>query len=115
MINQILQFFSFSHKDPEYDLYDPSVDLYAEDKDPENGLGSWWFKNLKDMTEDLSDDSNIPESERDSRRRFTAATKRKCWSKAKSVKGRDPSRWKEDIAGNLLFKKFTNCYGPLCY
>mmetsp|Transcript_31690 Transcript_31690/g.48521 ORF Transcript_31690/g.48521 Transcript_31690/m.48521 type:complete len:115 (-) Transcript_31690:173-517(-) len=58
---------------------------------------------------------NVPESQRDPRRRFTAATKRKCWEKAANVPFRDPARWKRDITGNVIFRKFTNCYGPLCF
>ncbi|KAJ7552671.1 hypothetical protein O6H91_06G063900 [Diphasiastrum complanatum] len=38
-----------------------------------------------------------------------------CWQKAAVVTGRDPARWRKDVAGNIVCRKFTRCEGCLCH
>ena len=58
---------------------------------------------------------NLQEIERDPRRSFTYTMKKECWAKATNVLGRDPERWKYDAVGNIVFRKYTNCWGALCH
>ena len=51
----------------------------------------------------------------DPRRYFTASQKTECFLQAKNVPKRDPERWKYDTVGNIVFRKYTNCYGALCH
>lgn len=48
-------------------------------------------------------------------RSFPYHVKVACWNQAASVPGRDPERWRMDIAGNLLFRKLVGCDGCLCH
>ncbi|GJU44927.1 hypothetical protein Tco_1202193 [Tanacetum coccineum] len=49
------------------------------------------------------------------KRSFTREMKDRCWDMAEMVRGRDPNRWRRDTVGNIVFRGFTNCQGPLCY
>jgi hypothetical protein len=49
------------------------------------------------------------------KRKFNFRQKQQCWEKAEEVKGRDPDRWRRDIAGNVLARRLTGCDGCLCY
>ncbi|RRT55960.1 hypothetical protein B296_00027427 [Ensete ventricosum] len=53
--------------------------------------------------------------ERDRPRFFDAKAKALCWQKAEVVPGRHPERWRKDPAGNVVCKRFWNCYGCICY
>jgi hypothetical protein len=46
---------------------------------------------------------------------FDTKTKNICWTKADTVPGRHPERWRKDAAGNIVCKRFFNCLGCLCY
>ncbi|ESW27272.1 hypothetical protein PHAVU_003G187600 [Phaseolus vulgaris] len=46
---------------------------------------------------------------------FDSNAKAICWSKADTVLGRHPERWRKDAAGNIVCKRFYNCLGCLCY
>ncbi|CAJ1944137.1 unnamed protein product [Sphenostylis stenocarpa] len=46
---------------------------------------------------------------------FDSNAKTICWSKADTVPGRHPERWRKDAAGNIVCKRFYNCIGCLCY
>ncbi|PKA59864.1 hypothetical protein AXF42_Ash015922 [Apostasia shenzhenica] len=46
---------------------------------------------------------------------FDSKAKIECWQKADVVPGRDPERWRRDIAGNVVCKRFFNCHGCLCF
>ncbi|XP_042496595.1 uncharacterized protein LOC122075586 [Macadamia integrifolia] len=59
-----------------------------------------------------SDGSN---SKKERPRFFDAKTKNLCWEKADIVPGRHPERWRKDPAGNIVCKRFCNCYGCLCF
>ncbi|CAK8563213.1 unnamed protein product [Lathyrus sativus] len=48
-------------------------------------------------------------------RHFDTKTKGICWTKADTVPGRHPERWRKDAAGNIVCKRFFNCLGCLCY
>ena len=48
-------------------------------------------------------------------RSFPLDVKELCWQKAEIVKGRDPTRWRRDPVGNLVFRKLVGCSGCLCY
>jgi len=47
-------------------------------------------------------------------RQFQHTDKEACWLKAEPVRGRDPSRWRRDLAGNVVCKKLRGCKGPFC-
>jgi len=66
-----------------------------------------------DKEDDLSE--TIQESAKHRKRYFTFKQREACWLQAASVPGRDPTRWRLDNAGNVLFKKFIGCQGCLCY
>ncbi|KAL6011991.1 hypothetical protein ACLOJK_002458 [Asimina triloba] len=53
--------------------------------------------------------------EKERPRFFDAKAKALCWHKANVVPGRHPERWREDAAGNIVCKRFWNCFGCLCY
>ncbi|XP_009421081.2 uncharacterized protein LOC104000698 [Musa acuminata AAA Group] len=53
--------------------------------------------------------------ERDRPRVFDAKAKALCWQKAEVVPGRHPERWRKDLAGNVVCKRFWNCHGCICY
>lgn len=71
----------------------------------------------------LSDDTVSPNyasssrfsSKGDRPRFFDTKAKSICWDKAETVPGRHPDRWRQDAAGNILFKRFHNCQGCLCF
>eukprot|EP00741_Cyanophora_paradoxa_P002976 tig00000655_g2889.t1 len=46
---------------------------------------------------------------------FDKAMKDACWSKATTIAGRDPQRWRLDAVGNIVCKKLTSCEGCLCH
>nr|GEZ23570.1 HNH endonuclease domain-containing protein [Tanacetum cinerariifolium] len=46
---------------------------------------------------------------------FDSMVKKLCWSKADTVPGRHPDRWRKDAAGNIVCKRFCNCQGCLCF
>eukprot|EP00252_Welwitschia_mirabilis_P003258 TRINITY_DN13351_c0_g1_i1.p1 TRINITY_DN13351_c0_g1~~TRINITY_DN13351_c0_g1_i1.p1 ORF type:complete len:161 (-),score=23.60 TRINITY_DN13351_c0_g1_i1:328-810(-) len=46
---------------------------------------------------------------------FDELTRNMCWNKADVVAGRHPDRWRKDIAGNIVAKRFWHCEGCLCY
>ncbi|XP_044476415.1 uncharacterized protein LOC123203977 [Mangifera indica] len=46
---------------------------------------------------------------------FDSKAKNKCWADAETVPGRHPDRWRKDAAGNIVCKRFVNCYGCLCF
>uniref|UniRef100_A0A2P2JIQ1 HNH domain-containing protein n=1 Tax=Rhizophora mucronata TaxID=61149 RepID=A0A2P2JIQ1_RHIMU len=46
---------------------------------------------------------------------FDQKAKNKCWANAETVPGRHPERWRKDGAGNIVCKRFFNCYGCLCF
>nr|GFB09725.1 HNH endonuclease domain-containing protein [Tanacetum cinerariifolium] len=46
---------------------------------------------------------------------FDSMMKKLCWSKADTVPGRHPDRWRKDTAGNTVCKRFRNCQGCLCF
>ncbi|KAH6555247.1 hypothetical protein KP509_03G060500 [Ceratopteris richardii] len=46
---------------------------------------------------------------------FEKETARKCWEKADVVPGRHPERWRKDVAGNVVCRKFRGCEGCLCF
>ncbi|PWA60748.1 HNH endonuclease domain-containing protein [Artemisia annua] len=46
---------------------------------------------------------------------FDTMVKKLCWSKADTVQGRHPDRWRKDAAGNIVCKRFCNCQGCLCF
>lgn len=48
-------------------------------------------------------------------RSFPYSVKQQCWEKAEKVKGRDPSRWRRDPLGNIVFRKLVGCPGCLCH
>ncbi|GKA96755.1 zinc finger C2H2-type/integrase DNA-binding domain-containing protein [Tanacetum coccineum] len=48
-------------------------------------------------------------------RSFSKEMKQSCWEMAETVPGQDPDRWRRDAVGNIVFKGFTKCHGPLCY
>ncbi|CAI9112029.1 OLC1v1012397C2 [Oldenlandia corymbosa var. corymbosa] len=48
-------------------------------------------------------------------RQFDSKAKALCWASADIVPGRHPERWRKDIAGNIVCKRFFNCSGCLCY
>ncbi|KNA15357.1 hypothetical protein SOVF_099070 [Spinacia oleracea] len=48
-------------------------------------------------------------------RSFPYSVKQQCWEKAEKVKGRDPSRWRRDPLGNIIFRKLVGCPGCLCH
>nr|GEW20521.1 hypothetical protein [Tanacetum cinerariifolium] len=58
---------------------------------------------------------DITSKKNDGPRTFTPLTKNLCREKYDKVLGRDPSRWRKDTAGNIIFKAFSNCQGGLCY
>ncbi|GJD11203.1 hypothetical protein Gasu2_53420 [Galdieria sulphuraria] len=45
-------------------------------------------------------------------KQFQHIDKEACWLKADAVRGRDPSRWRRDLAGNVICKKLRG--GPFC-
>uniref|UniRef100_A0A803L987 HNH endonuclease n=1 Tax=Chenopodium quinoa TaxID=63459 RepID=A0A803L987_CHEQI len=48
-------------------------------------------------------------------RSFPYSVKQQCWEKAEKIKGRDPSRWRRDPLGNIVFRKLVGCPGCLCH
>ena len=46
---------------------------------------------------------------------FSFKQKRKCWSQAKQIEGRDPRRWRYDAVGNPVLNILKGCLGPLCH
>lgn len=48
-------------------------------------------------------------------RSFPQAVKDACWERAEVVSGRDPSRWRRDALGNVVFRKLVGCKGCLCH
>jgi hypothetical protein len=44
-------------------------------------------------------------------RKFPVDIEDKCWAKAFWIPGRDPSRWRYDVAGNPVFKDFRGKQG----
>ncbi|BFI07371.1 hypothetical protein MPTK1_2g11380 [Marchantia polymorpha subsp. ruderalis] len=56
-----------------------------------------------------------PSESRTEPRSFPHDVKEACWQQAEVVKGRDPSRWRRDALGNLVFRKLVACRGCLCY
>lgn len=46
---------------------------------------------------------------------FDSKAKNRCWADAETVQGRHPERWRKDAAGNIVCKRFVNCYGCLCF
>ena len=46
---------------------------------------------------------------------FTSEQKRQCWDQSTLVPGRDPARWRADPVGNVVFREFRGCMGPLCH
>ncbi|KAL5723003.1 hypothetical protein ACHQM5_006453 [Ranunculus cassubicifolius] len=46
---------------------------------------------------------------------FDQKSKSKCWANADTVPGRHPERWRKDIAGNIVCKRFYNCQGCMCF
>lgn len=46
---------------------------------------------------------------------FDLEARKKCWAKAEKVPGRDPERWRKDVAGNIVGKRFHRCLGCLCF
>ncbi|GJZ30584.1 HNH endonuclease domain-containing protein [Tanacetum coccineum] len=54
-------------------------------------------------------------SKDDRPRFFDSMVKKLCWSKADTVPGRHPDRWRKDAAGNTVCKRFCNCQGCLCF
>ncbi|KAH7550716.1 hypothetical protein ACOSP7_023750 [Xanthoceras sorbifolium] len=57
--------------------------------------------------------NNINNEERP--RFFDSKAKKQCWANAETVPGRHPERWRKDAAGNIVCKRFCNCYGCLCF
>ena len=49
------------------------------------------------------------------KRIFSRAQKDMCWSKAVSIPGRDPKRWKYDPIGNPVLNNLRGCHGALCH
>ncbi|XP_057863485.1 uncharacterized protein LOC131071597 [Cryptomeria japonica] len=49
------------------------------------------------------------------KRLFDHKLRNACWNKADTVPGRHPERWRKDIAGNTVCRKFLSCQGCLCY
>eukprot|EP00250_Pteridium_aquilinum_P014611 c22093_g1_i2 orf=662-973(-) len=67
----------------------------------------------KKQTEEEEEDwESLPPS---GPRSFPLEVKELCWQRAEIVKGRDPSRWRRDPVGNLVFRKLVGCSGCLCY
>ncbi|XP_068655475.1 uncharacterized protein [Aristolochia californica] len=56
-----------------------------------------------------------PREDKERPRFFDAKAKELCWQKADFVTGRHPERWRKDVAGNVVCKRFFNCQGCLCY
>lgn len=48
-------------------------------------------------------------------RNFDQKAKSICWASAETVPGRHPERWRKDVAGNVVCKRFFNCSGCLCF
>lgn len=46
---------------------------------------------------------------------FDLEARKKCWDTAEKVPGRDPERWRKDVAGNIVGKRFHRCLGCLCF
>ncbi|KAG0452053.1 hypothetical protein HPP92_026177 [Vanilla planifolia] len=46
---------------------------------------------------------------------FDSKAKARCWQNADVVPGRHPERWRRDPVGNVVCKRFANCYGCLCF
>eukprot|EP00271_Cylindrocystis_brebissonii_P013005 TRINITY_DN32543_c0_g1_i1.p1 TRINITY_DN32543_c0_g1~~TRINITY_DN32543_c0_g1_i1.p1 ORF type:complete len:167 (+),score=22.72 TRINITY_DN32543_c0_g1_i1:594-1094(+) len=76
------------------------------------------------LRETLSDRSHFDRSPSPSRswsdeekgpRSFPWHVKKACWEKAETVPGRDPARWRRDVAGNIVFRHLHGCEGCLCY
>nr|XP_010315555.1 uncharacterized protein LOC101259493 isoform X2 [Solanum lycopersicum] len=60
--------------------------------------------------------SGFTSGNRDGRpRSFDSEARKICWSKAEKVPGRDPERWRKDVAGNIIGKRFHSCQGCLCF
>jgi hypothetical protein len=58
--------------------------------------------------------TTIP-TEKDPLRIFTSQMRAQCWEAAQTHPKRAPERWRIDPLGNILFKPFKNCQGPMCY
>ncbi|KAH7279130.1 hypothetical protein KP509_37G006500 [Ceratopteris richardii] len=61
------------------------------------------------------EEDSEPRSPPSGPRSFPPDVKELCWQKAEVVKGRDPTRWRRDPVGNLVFRKLVGCSGCLCY
>ncbi|KAJ9551532.1 hypothetical protein OSB04_015577 [Centaurea solstitialis] len=48
-------------------------------------------------------------------RKFTRKMMEECWDNADVVPGRDPVRWRKDVAGNIVCQKLNGCDGPTCF
>ncbi|GAB2221082.1 hypothetical protein Droror1_Dr00012249 [Drosera rotundifolia] len=59
--------------------------------------------------------SSKPDIDQYTPRSFPDYVKKQCWEKAEKVKGRDPSRWRRDPFGNIVFRKLVGCPGCLCH
>ena len=127
MWSSLVRFFSFNSEHAHVPQVDPNtvfqppvpededLDFQAEDEEGLESIFQYTEGAHRSLGAESDQYPNLPESERDPRRRFTTSTKKLCWNNAESIPGRDPARWKRDIIGNVIFKKFTNCYGPICY
>lgn len=69
----------------------------------------------KKKKEDEEEEGDWQASPPSGPRSFPVEVKEQCWQKAEVVKGRDPSRWRRDPVGNLVFRKLVGCSGCLCY
>lgn len=69
----------------------------------------------KDDDDEEEDDGERKAFTASGPRSFPWEVKELCWQNAEIVKGRDPSRWRRDPVGNLVFRKLVGCSGCLCY
>ncbi|KMZ61429.1 HNH endonuclease domain-containing protein [Zostera marina] len=62
--------------------------------------------------------TSIPEErekEKERPRLFGSKVRDACWQNADVVPGRHPERWRKDVAGNIVCKRFWGCLGCLCF
>jgi len=83
-------------------------------------LFAFWFLTFTPLTVPMASSPHRSGGEGDSKgdkrpRFFDTKTKNICWTKADTVPGRHPERWRKDAAGNIVCKRFFNCLGCLCY
>ncbi|EME28846.1 endonuclease isoform 2 [Galdieria sulphuraria] len=94
------------HSSTEVELNDFGVFVFNEKAFPVSLVSSLQGTKLKSP--------GIEKKEAKVLKQFQHIDKEACWLKADAVRGRDPSRWRRDLAGNVICKKLRGCRGPFC-